>query len=61
VNRLRQLASDPDERDVAIVPDPDEPVRAAILRALAGTAAPDVPPGWATAALLEGVGADDED
>ena len=41
------------------MPEPDEPVRAAILRALADDAAPDAASGWTAAALAEGVAGDE--
>jgi hypothetical protein len=60
VNPLQSHTSDADEPVAAIVPEPDEPVRAAILRALAASSPPPAPPGWAAAALREGVEPDED-
>jgi hypothetical protein len=48
-----------DDGEATIVPEPDEDVRAAILRALDGALPPAPQSGWAAAALAEGVGEDD--
>ena len=54
VNPLLSRTNDDHEPEAVIVPEPDEPVRAAILRALAAPSSPP-PSGWAAAALREGV------
>jgi hypothetical protein len=53
VNRTNSLQTD----QTAIVPEPDERTRAAILRAVASTRATTAPSAWADAALAEGVSA----
>ena len=61
MNPLQSHTTEADEPVAAIVPEPDEPVRAAILRALAASSAARVPSGWAAAALREGVEPDEDD
>ena len=53
VNRTNSLQT----AQTAIVPEPDDRTRAAILRAVANTHAMGVPSAWAEAALAEGVSA----
>jgi hypothetical protein len=60
VNPLLSRTNDDHEPEVAIVPEPDEPVRAAILLALAAAGSPPLS-GWAAAALREGVEPDTDD
>ena len=57
VNRTNDLQ----KREIAIVPEPDDSTRAAILRAVAETRAAAVPSAWAEAALAEGVSAAGDD
>ena len=48
-----------DDGEATIVPERDDDVRTAILRALDGALPPPPQSGWAAAALAEGVGGDD--
>jgi hypothetical protein len=57
VNRTNDLQT----HEIAIVPEPDDSTRAAILRAVAETRAAAVPSAWAEAALAEGVSAAGDD
>jgi hypothetical protein len=57
VNRTNALQTP----EIAIMPEPDDATRAAILRAVAETRATAVPSAWAEAALAEGVSAAGDD
>ena len=57
VNRTNDLQTP----EIAIVPEPDDSTRAAILRAVAETRAAAVPSAWAEAAFAEGVSAAGDD
>jgi hypothetical protein len=57
VNRTNALQT----AEIAIVPEPDDSIRAAIVRAVAETGATAVPSAWAEAALAEGVSAAGDD
>jgi len=57
VNRTNILQT----HEIAIVPEPDDSTRAAILRAVVETRATAVPSAWAEAALAEGVSAAGDD
>lgn len=61
MNPLQSHTTDADGPVAAIVPEPDEPVRAAILRALVASSAPQAPSGWTATALREGVEPDEDD
>ena len=51
----------PQTPEIAMVPEPDDSTRAAIVRAVAETRPVPAPSAWAEAALAEGVGAAADD
>jgi hypothetical protein len=54
-----RVTSDMDWPEISVVPEPDDDVRAAIRRALAGRESGSTPGPWADAALAEGVSGED--